>query len=216
MICRCVWNKRKNEYGDRLDNRRIRHESFVILMQCRSNRALVAWIDGGRDSARWIRRRWPDDERRSEWRSKRNVGRMLYQTGLPSLFRIRMRVRLTYSCTRTASRYPFYLPFSRSFPANTRSRTFPPRRVRRVCAYWRVDERWKREEGRSRVHVSALYACIQSRRRYNNVCAPAFRIDSSWHWSSILKRTHAYLHPVISRHLPLALFPRYPQVSIDH
>lgn len=88
-------------------------------MQCRRrNRILVVRIGEARERqrrtremdtdemARWRRRRWMTVE------GVRNVGRMLYQTGrLPSLCRIRMRVRLTYSCTRTASRYPSYSPF---------------------------------------------------------------------------------------------------------
>lgn len=55
----------------------------------------------------------------------RNVGRMVYQTGrLPSLFRIRMRIRLTYSCTRTGVALSILLPFSHSLPANTRIPAF--------------------------------------------------------------------------------------------
>lgn len=43
----------------------------------------------------------------------RDVGRMVYQTGwLPSLFRIRMRIRLTYSCTGTTLPYPSYSLFA--------------------------------------------------------------------------------------------------------
>lgn len=42
-----------------------------------------------------------------------DVGRMVYQTGwLPSLFRIRMRIRLTYSCTGTTLPYPSYSLFA--------------------------------------------------------------------------------------------------------
>lgn len=51
-----------------------------------------------------------DDERRKE---RRDIGRMVYQTGwFPSLFRIRMRIRLTYSCTGTTFRYPSYSLFA--------------------------------------------------------------------------------------------------------
>lgn len=124
------------------------------------NRALVARFGGERkrqqraremnteEIARWRRKRWMTVER------MRNVDRMLYQTGrLPSLFRIRMCVRLTYSCTRTASRYPLYSPF-RVFSPRTRAHAHSHREAveEYLCAYLKG---WRKMKKRGRRKQSA-------------------------------------------------------------
>lgn len=79
------------------------------------------------------------------------------------------------------------LPFSRFLPANAHSRTFPPGGSRRICAYHEglaKDGKEKREEAEC-MYISgrALYTKVHGVQSpwYNNVCTPAFQIDSSGH-----------------------------------
>lgn len=78
-------------------------------------------------------------------------------------------------------------PFLHSLPANTHSRTYPLGRSRRVG---------RRKRGGRRQNACtggrALYA--KSAKVYNNVCAPAFQIDSNGHWSLILKRERMFTY----------------------
>lgn len=106
---------------ERKRGREKRGESFSNLMQCRRKERRTSCCgcnDNERAGRRWWKRCRGDDEMtRKRWMTSgvgtRDVGRMVYQTGwLPSLFRIRMRIRLTYSCTGTTLRYPSYSLFA--------------------------------------------------------------------------------------------------------
>lgn len=102
------------------------------------------------------------------------------------------------------------LPFSRFLPADTRSRTFPPGDRRRVCM--RVSEGLAKDEKGRREEAECMHrrrsTVYKVEERYNNICASAFQIDFSEHWSLILRRTEC-LHPAMSRRLPLSLLFLY-------
>jgi len=127
---------------------------FSSLMQCRRDGLLLESTGKKKIAAnkntekitRWRRKRWMTIE------GMRSVDRMLYQTGrLPSLFRIRMCVRLTYSCTRTASRYPFYSPFRVS---SSRTRIHAHFHRKAIEEYACITKGWRKMENRGgRKHI---------------------------------------------------------------
>lgn len=161
----CIRDKRKKrEYEYKLDSFKTRQRTDYFQFSCSVDGATTAFslLESTKKETEPASARdgyGGDDQMTKEEVNNegvRNVGRMLYQTGwLSFLFRIRTRVRLTYSCTRTASRYPFYSPFRVLFPrtrAHAYSHRAAPEEYMRI---WRVGERRKKEERRGKVHVPA-------------------------------------------------------------
>lgn len=174
MMC-CIY-KIKEHCRNRLDSCRMKQKMDHFRFSCS--------VDGGGPRSRCSNRNRRERKRQSgaremnteeitRWRRKRwmtvegmrNVDRMLYQTGrLSSLFRIRMRVRLTYSCTRTTSRYPFYSPFRVSSP-RTRAHAHSHREAAEEYArIWRVGEKWKKKRigGKQSACTGGRALCIKS------------------------------------------------------
>lgn len=204
--CRNKFDNRRRQRTDHFDSHAVSKEPHSRCSNRRRKKQRRAREMDTDEMTRWRKRRWMTVE------GVRNVDRMLYQTRrLPSLFRIRMCVRLTYSCTRTASCYSSYSPFRIPSP-RTRAHAHSHRDASEGLAK-NGKERRQEVECMCR-RQSTVYKVDKGIITFARFKSTSVSIDL-WSWD---ERILTYI--LRCRDFPpssiLAHFSRYPRISIDH